>query len=69
MSALLHCGIERLGLSLAEGEGFEPSRGCPQHAFQASALNHSAIPPAYRSAGPGGRRTIQNAMPQINAAK
>lgn len=25
---------------LAEGEGFEPSRACAQHAFQACAIDH-----------------------------
>jgi hypothetical protein len=25
---------------LAEDAGFEPARGCPQHAFQACALGH-----------------------------
>ena len=30
---------------MAEETGFEPARGCPQHTFQACALNHSATPP------------------------
>lgn len=30
---------------MAERAGFEPARGCPQHAFQACALNRSAISP------------------------
>src|SRR5947209_1397654 len=34
-----------LTTEVAEGAGFEPARSCPQHAFQACALNHSAIPP------------------------
>ena len=29
----------------AEDEGFEPSVGCPTHAFQACALGHYANPP------------------------
>ena len=28
------------GFYLAEGEGFEPSRACAQHAFQACAIGH-----------------------------
>ncbi len=32
---------------MAEGAGFEPARSCPQHAFQACALNRSAIPPEH----------------------
>ncbi len=31
---------------MAEGGGFEPPRAFTQHAFQACALNRSAIPPA-----------------------
>jgi hypothetical protein len=27
-------------ITLAEDRGFEPLRGCPQHAFQACALGH-----------------------------
>ena len=34
-----------LGLSCAEDEGFEPSVGCPTHAFQACALGRYANPP------------------------
>jgi hypothetical protein len=30
---------------LAEDEGFEPSVGCPTHAFQACALGRYANPP------------------------
>ncbi len=30
---------------MAEMTGFEPARGCPQHAFQACALNRSATSP------------------------
>lgn len=33
---------------MAEGAGFEPARACTQHAFQACALNRSAIPPEGR---------------------
>ena len=32
-------------LSMAEDEGFEPSVGCPTHAFQACALGRYANPP------------------------
>ncbi len=31
--------------ALAEDEGFEPSKGCPLHAFQACALGRYANPP------------------------
>ena len=31
---------------MAEDEGFEPSKGCPLHAFQACALGRYANPPA-----------------------
>ena len=31
--------------NLAEDEGFEPSVGCPTHAFQACALGRYANPP------------------------
>ncbi len=30
---------------MAETTGFEPARSCPQHAFQACALNRSATSP------------------------
>ncbi len=30
---------------MAEPEGFEPSIGCPIHAFQACAIDHSATAP------------------------
>ena len=36
--------IERISI-LAEDEGFEPSVGCPTHAFQACALGRYANPP------------------------
>ena len=32
-------------ICLAEGEGFEPSMGCPIPVFKTGALVHSAIPP------------------------
>jgi hypothetical protein len=32
-------------LKMAEDEGFEPSVGCPTHAFQACALGRYANPP------------------------
>ena len=32
-------------INLAEDEGFEPSVGCPTHAFQACALGRYANPP------------------------
>ena len=33
------------GAKMAEDEGFEPSVGCPTHAFQACALGRYANPP------------------------
>ena len=33
------------GRFVAEPEGFEPSIGCPIHAFQACAIDHSATAP------------------------
>jgi hypothetical protein len=33
----------------AEDEGFEPSVGCPTHAFQACALGRYANPPLLRT--------------------
>ena len=38
-------------LYLAEDEGFEPSKGCPLHAFQACALGRYANPPNERAKG------------------
>ena len=35
----------------AEDEGFEPSKGCPLHAFQACALGRYANPPNERAKG------------------
>lgn len=47
--------------TMAERLGFEPRIGCPIHAFQACALNHSAISPYQRSIrlalSPPGRKT------------
>ena len=37
--------MARLELEPAEDEGFEPSIGCPIHAFQACALGRYANPP------------------------
>jgi hypothetical protein len=43
--------------SYAEDEGFEPSVGCPTHAFQACALGRYANPPVLlnRVKGIGGK--------------
>jgi hypothetical protein len=38
-------------LKRAEDEGFEPSKGCPLHAFQACALGRYANPPNERAKG------------------
>ncbi len=38
-------GLRNGTLFMAETEGFEPSIGCPIHAFQASAIDHSATSP------------------------
>ena len=40
-----HSSDYRLTDVLAEDEGFEPSIGCPIHAFQACALGRYANPP------------------------
>ena len=37
--------FSRITQVLAEDEGFEPSVGCPTHAFQACALGRYANPP------------------------
>ena len=45
---------QRAGFSYpqrAEDEGFEPSKGCPLHAFQACALGRYANPPNERAKG------------------
>ncbi len=39
------CHPKPSGRRMAEREGFEPSVGCPTHAFQACALDHSATSP------------------------
>ena len=41
---LLYCKQKKAYFS-AEDEGFEPSVGCPTHAFQACALGRYANPP------------------------
>ena len=41
---MLHQRVKR-----AEDEGFEPSKGCPLHAFQACALGRYANPPNERA--------------------
>src|SRR3954451_23152900 len=37
------------GSTLAEGVGFEPTVGCPTHAFQACRFGRSRTPPGSRS--------------------
>jgi hypothetical protein len=48
---------------MAEREGFEPSVGCPTHAFQASAFDHSATSPGvaldYRREAFGKTRAVR----------
>jgi hypothetical protein len=39
-AAWLHDTIPSCLVRVAEDKGFEPLRGCPQHAFQACALGH-----------------------------
>ncbi len=44
---------------MAETEGFEPSIGCPIHAFQASAIDHSATSPhAFRTCAQRSSRAL-----------
>ena len=38
--------LSTVRVKAAEDEGFEPSKGCPLHAFQACALGRYANPPA-----------------------
>ena len=53
---------------MAEREGFEPSVGYkPTHAFQACALNHSAISPS-ADATVNSPRWAGNLFPRMNAA-
>ena len=46
-------GEATLCVAMAEDEGFEPSKGCPLHAFQACALGRYANPPAKPSGSEG----------------
>ena len=48
--------LEALILKVADREGFEPSLPCGKHAFQACAIDHSAICPDQRNRCPAGRR-------------
>lgn len=47
---------------VAEDEGFEPSKGCPLHAFQACALGRYANPPRSRTLGLGRRVSVLETM-------
>ena len=58
------------GQAMAEGVGFEPTRGCPLHALQACRFGRSRIPPAeasgYREpavAVPRSGRVLRNGIP------
>ena len=43
---------DKMDWKMAVTEGFEPSRSCPQHAFQACALSRSATSPHFIPKGP-----------------
>ena len=43
---------------VAEGVGFEPTVGCPTHAFQACRFGRSRIPPGVATASAGGGQAI-----------
>ena len=47
---------------VAEDEGFEPSKGCPLHAFQACALGRYANPPRPNFWGLGRRVSVLETM-------
>ena len=46
--------VQRVGVDMAEGVGFEPTVGCPTHAFQACRFGRSRTPPGSADARASG---------------